>query len=201
MALSAIADRYLSSLERRHSPSPDRLASKLRELGVESPEPWLEFESQFGGYVEPIGLDVAIWGLLQDDTEWLPSAGIELDLEEGLVACADVHPSYDYWLDRSGEFLGLGGGGPCDSFAVKVEQTAVLWVFSQNPGDVRLTGEPNGPPKSMHRYSMNSRIGLSDQRRILSKTFTLMSASVSSKIVNPAGREFGSVSRAGSLLS
>ena len=43
-----------------------------------------------------------------------------------------MHPSYDYWLTSSGEFTGVGGGGPCESFDVKVEQSALLWSATRD---------------------------------------------------------------------
>jgi hypothetical protein len=94
---------------------------------------WVEFQEFFGGYVEVIGQDVAIWGVIHHDPQWLRPDSVEVEREgqsSWRIACADVHPSYDYWLDEQGQFLSLGGGGRYASFCVKVERDAVFWESS-----------------------------------------------------------------------
>jgi hypothetical protein len=94
---------------------------------------WLDFQDAFGGYVEVIGEDVALWGVMHDAPQWLTPNRVEVEREgqsSWRIACADVHPSYDYWLDKDGQFLSLGGGGRYRSFGVKVERDAVFWESS-----------------------------------------------------------------------
>ncbi len=129
MNLSSQANEYLNSL-RRHATAPAaEVAELLRRRKVPEYEHWLDFQCRYGGYEERIAHDRAIWGLVHHDSEWLPpnELVIELDDEKRQIACADTHPSYDYWLDEYGQFFSSGHIAVCGSFEVKVERDAILW--------------------------------------------------------------------------
>src|SRR5262245_54144201 len=131
MNLSSRAQTYLGTLRRR-SPIPvERVASALKNARCPAFDPWLDFHSRFAGYEETIGVELAVWGIVHADPHWLVSeeACAEIHGEEGWhVVCADVHPSYDYWLDCNGQFVSIGGGGTYESFDKKVERAAMFWA-------------------------------------------------------------------------
>ena len=129
MQLSSRAAAYLESLERVESVPTAKVTERLKLEGIPSFSSWTEFHDKFAGYVENIGVERAIWGLMHFASEWQDPLDVSVDRDGGeyLIGCADVHPSYDYWLRNNGEFSGIGGGGPCESFDKKVEQTALLW--------------------------------------------------------------------------
>ncbi|WP_143178093.1 hypothetical protein [Cystobacter ferrugineus] len=115
---------------KRHSPVPvDEVAEALKRAGCPTFAPWLDFQARYGGYVEDLGKDEAIWGLLHREPYWLPPGEVQVDLEGDVrrITCAEVHPSYDFWLTSSGEFFSMGGGGHYENFDVRVERGAVFW--------------------------------------------------------------------------
>jgi hypothetical protein len=132
MALSNRATLYLSSLERLQPLPLARVLEAFERRNIAPRDHWLEFHEALG-YIEKIGKDRAIWGLIHVASQWQQPSDlwIEKDGAELVIACADVHPSYDYWITEAGEFIGIGGGGPCESFNAKVEQNALLWSVTK----------------------------------------------------------------------
>jgi hypothetical protein len=122
----------LSTLDRRPVPSVEEVSESLARAGCPVFESWLAFHVQFGGYVEVIGNETAVWGLMTSDPSWMESNAVTVEhaRSEWFVACADVHPSYDDRLNSRGEFIGLGGGGPYENFAIKVERDSLFQVAS-----------------------------------------------------------------------
>jgi hypothetical protein len=125
MTLSKRAEQYLATFERRAAPSADALRARLRQLELPELEPWLTFQVR---YVLSSPRDEIVLGCLHEKSVWLPESGIdfEQDADAWFIACADAHPSYDYWIDQRGEFLGTGSGGPAVSFEKKLEQWSLL---------------------------------------------------------------------------
>lgn len=129
MQLTEVAKKFLSGLER----VPAVTGSKVKEVLDSSEQPcfdsWLEFQDQFGGYVERIGADIAVWGIVHARAQWLVPFKADIEAEKDgstyYVTCADAHPSYNYQLNSDGEFLGF----PAESFAVHVERAAAGWAF------------------------------------------------------------------------
>jgi hypothetical protein len=120
---------YLATL-RRGDPVPvEVVESSLTKAGSPVFDQWLNFHSRFAGYEEVIGNEVAIWGIVHADPHWLTpyEVTVKFGKDGWRVVCADVHPSYDYWLDSKGQMVGLGNGGPFETFDVKVERDAVFW--------------------------------------------------------------------------
>ena len=132
MALSERAQSYLATFNRRQPVPVGLVADALARSGCPRLDRWLDFHSRFAGYEELIGRDLAVWGIVHAEPTWLDpdEATVELRDGEWRVICADVHPSYDYWLDSRGHFVGLGNGGPYEAFDVKVERDAVMWEAS-----------------------------------------------------------------------
>jgi hypothetical protein len=138
--LSSTADEYLRSLQRISVPSEREVVECVLRVLPQVPNVWLDFHRQYGGYVQPLGVDVATWGLMHFHGEWMPNGDVEIELEGALddayITCADVHPSYDYRLDLRGEFL----GGPSDRFETYLEQCAHMIEFKTYCAPFRVYG-------------------------------------------------------------
>lgn len=126
--LTRRAESYLATFVRRPAPSVQAVSESLARVGAPAFPAWLDFHAQFAGYEEVILNEIAIWGLIHTAPTWLDAneVTVEHDGMNWRIVCADVHPSYDYWLDSEGRFVGLGGGGPFASFAVKIERDALF---------------------------------------------------------------------------
>ena len=127
--LTERAKSYLSTLK-RIPPVPSAQVEKvLLDQGSPCFQPWLDFHERYAGYVEPLGLDTAIWGIVHEKSYWIAPGRAEVDRETHedvwYVTCAEVHPSYNYLLDDKGEFLGR----PAESFDIKVERNALHWEY------------------------------------------------------------------------
>ena len=128
MSLTERANRYLESLERRPAVSTERVQRAIEDQGVEPFDAWLTFQERYAGYVQPLGRDQAVWGLVHEKAKWMrPNAVV---LEERVrnfwfAVCADVHPSYGFWLNCEGEIT----NGPASSVEVYIERLAVQWEF------------------------------------------------------------------------
>ena len=129
MALTSRARSYLVTLERRPAVPLARVVEALARAGCPPLAPWLDFHERYAGIVDPLGRDEAVLGLVHAAPYWRRANEVDVDEEGGerQILCAEVHGSYDYTLDESGAFRSYGGGGPCVSFDVKVEQDAVIW--------------------------------------------------------------------------
>lgn len=136
MNLSARAQTYLGRLHRSEPLSSDAVAEALRAAGVPRFASWLDFHDRFGGFHEVIGKDTAIWGIVHAHPTWLSPGEPEAERDESgwRVMCADIHPSYDYWLTERGEFVGTVENDICENFDVKVERNALLWSVSEAMG-------------------------------------------------------------------
>ncbi|MEM7775484.1 MAG: hypothetical protein AAF732_07725 [Pseudomonadota bacterium] len=126
--LSSAADTYLASLDRITPVSTAHVERVLIDEGADPWPAWLAFHERYAGYVQPIALDRAVWGIVHVRSHWIMEgrcAVVDQGQATETVCCADVHPSYAYELDRQGLF----SGGPADSFDVYVEQLAAWWHF------------------------------------------------------------------------
>lgn len=129
--LSSRAVGLLSTLERRPFITTRKVEDILRNQGGPCYPKWLDFHERFAGYVDSIGRDAAIWGLIHVIPQWLAPMKADIDREPlqetWYITCADVHPSYDYRLDDKGEFV----GNSAQSFEKHVERIAVGWGFGR----------------------------------------------------------------------
>ncbi|MFV8750290.1 hypothetical protein ACNOYE_07045 [Nannocystaceae bacterium ST9] len=126
--MTPTAIEYLATLERFSAVSTRKVETILQAAG-RCFDVWLSFHEQFAGYVERIGHDVAVWGIVHQQPRWLAPLTPDMETEkcgaEFYVTCADVHPSYNYKLNDIGEFLGF----PARDFVVHVERSAAGWAF------------------------------------------------------------------------
>jgi hypothetical protein len=136
VSLSTRAESYLATLRRGEHLSATQLAEALCAGGYPLVKEWLDFQSRYAGYEEIIGRERAVWGIVHADATWLEPYEVVAEQEDRQwhVMCADVHPSYDYWLDAKGQFVGVGGGGQCESFDVKVERDSIFWSVTASNG-------------------------------------------------------------------
>lgn len=132
MSLSSRAQVYLASLRRGSFVPVARVIAALERARCPAYDSWLDFHARYAGYEEILGNETAVWGIVHADPFWLDAreASVERDGAQWRVVCADVHPSFDYWLDANGEFSSSGGGGRCGSFDMKVERDSVLYEAS-----------------------------------------------------------------------
>lgn len=146
------ANKYLATLERRSAIATTEVEKILRESGHPCFAAWLEFHERYAGYVELWGHDWAVWGLVHENPYWLGHRAAEVEREPHheiwYIACADVHPSYNYLLDDKGEFQ----GPPAQSFDVKVERNAVSWEFSRTGSSVFV------PSSELREQSVRDRL-------------------------------------------
>lgn len=142
--LSDRARSYLAQLRRHPQVPVARLGDSLRRQGVPTNDAWLDFHSRFAGYEERLGHDLAVWGLAHTHADWQDTneVWIEPQGDRWRIACADVHPSYDFRLTWDGEFRSLGIH--CESFDVHVEQLAAVWETARGRTwkvDLRLAAD------------------------------------------------------------
>jgi len=127
--LTKRAQDYLRTLARRPAIPASEVERILKGAGSPCFDPWLAFHESYAGYVEPLGRDTAVWGLVHEQGHWIAPGGASVEKEPHdkawYIVCADVHPSYSYKLDHLGEFL----GEPAVSFDVKVERNALVVDF------------------------------------------------------------------------
>jgi hypothetical protein len=127
--LTERAERYLARLQRIPPVPVSTVEKVIRDRGQKYFDSWLSFHDRYAGYVEPLGRDTAIWGIVHAQSHWIKPghAIVEKEPHENVwyVTCAEVHPSYNYLLDDQGEFLGR----PAQSFDIKVERNAILDEF------------------------------------------------------------------------
>ena len=75
MHLSSRATSYLASLERLQMVPTAKVVEELKRCTVPASKSWVDFQDRFGGYVETIGRDRAIWGLMHVAPEWQEPRG------------------------------------------------------------------------------------------------------------------------------
>jgi hypothetical protein len=148
--LSQRAQDYLAQLRRDDFLPVVEVERLIVAAGFAAVPAWLAFHEEFAGYREPIGAgDVAIWGLAFQEPGVAGGeprtvyVNTDRDGAPVFIACADVHPSFDYNLLCDGAFV--GPPFPSETFGVKVERNALLWGFSSS-GPCRRVYKMNGVP-------------------------------------------------------
>jgi hypothetical protein len=141
MPLTPRAQKFLTKLRRLPAVPVSDVVAALERAGAPAYPAWLDFHERYAGYVESLGRESAIWGLVHRDSHWIAPGEVDVmrdDAEDGdgqlMVMCAEAHGSFYYRLYEDGHFSSYGGGGPCESFDVKVEQNA---IFSETRSDGR----------------------------------------------------------------
>lgn len=122
---------FLASLTRLDAVPVADVERMLLDAGGPVPPIWLDFHERYAGYVLELGDDSGVLGLAHERGTWLEPHALRLfrrqDRRVWGIACADIHPSYEYVLDTEGEFV----GGPAESFDVYIEQFACIWTFTK----------------------------------------------------------------------
>jgi hypothetical protein len=153
MPLSSRALSYLETLRRRPAVAVEQVADAIRRAGCEPYPAWLDFHERYAGYEDPLGRETAILGIVHAESFWLEPGEASVDQDrEGRwsVVCAEVHGTFDYRLHDDGHFTSFGGGGPTESFDIKIEQDAVFRETCRRDGRAwtvdmqNVTIPPNG---------------------------------------------------------
>jgi hypothetical protein len=147
--LSERARRYLSKLK-RITPVPTAEVQRALELqGVNCYPAWLDFHERYAGYVEPLGFEAAVLGIVHARSRWIKprTAAVVRSYEcnaEWFVYCAEVHPSYVYKLGDTGFFR----SPPASSFQMHLERCAAWFEFFSRPGAKQVRPAPPERPGS-----------------------------------------------------
>jgi hypothetical protein len=133
--LSERAQRYLAGLERLPAVPVSRVEQALRDQGQPCFPAWLEFHERYAGYVETLGLERAVLGIVHEQSRWIvpgrAAAARSYEPEaEWFVACAEAHPSHVYQLGDTGFFKTPAAV----SFDVKLERSALRLAFLARAG-------------------------------------------------------------------
>jgi hypothetical protein len=134
--------RYLESLERRpHIFDRGQVANAISDFGIPV-ETWLlDFHDRYAGFVQPIGLDEAVLGILHENSKWLGPNGIDgdNDPDDWMLCCADAHPSHGYQFTSDKLFI----GGCGSSFDTIMDRKA-LWHEFASTGQIQyIVAHPN----------------------------------------------------------
>jgi hypothetical protein len=156
--LSARAQRYLATLRREAPVSRSTVLEALKREGAEPFEPWLDFHARYAGYIEPLGLETAVWGLLVNTPRWLRPGVVQVEralsaYASRFITCADVHPSFEYRLGDTGFFQMRAA----DSFDLKVERDAARQAFFSSVPRVVRQFELN-EPAFLERLSLDTTV-------------------------------------------
>lgn len=134
--ISERAVKYLSTLEREPA-LRDRsaLEDAFHAAGVPPLNSIIDFQINFGGYVEHYGLNTFVWGIIHERPD--PDSffernrlTVERDDEEPdnyFVTCANCHASDHWFLDSKGQLYWCFSPPLASSFATKIERDAVAW--------------------------------------------------------------------------
>jgi hypothetical protein len=127
------------------------VARAIQRAGYTPHPAWLDFHERYAGFEEPLGRERAICGIVHTDSYWLKPGEASADRDDDghdSVVCAEVHPSFAYRLRDDCVFTSSGGGGPCETYDAKTEQSAIFhetkidgrrWVY-----DFEFTRIPAG---------------------------------------------------------
>lgn len=142
--LSPRAISYLSTL-RRVPEERDRSAicAALEQAGVAPADAFVEFQIDFGGYVEMYGRNRYEWTILcQDPEPYSPLSPNRVSSfqREGqtMVTCANCHGSDHWFMDTSGAIYWCFTPPLVSSFQKKIEQDALVAQFRGRVQEVRF---------------------------------------------------------------
>lgn len=133
--LSDRARGYLATLKRVKPVATTAVERALKEYGEPCYPAWLEFHERYAGYVEPLGLELAVFGIVHERSRWISPGRVAVEQSyesraSRFVMCAEVHPSYVYKLGDTGFFREPAAS----SFEVKLERTAARVAFLARRG-------------------------------------------------------------------
>jgi hypothetical protein len=108
----------------------------LAEAGVPVTDPLLDFHREFAGHIVEVGFDEGVLGIIhrevcvQSLVRPMKVGGYLPDWKgRWYVACADLHASYEMFLEPDGTFH--SSGAVASSYFAYTEQLAFAWEFAQ----------------------------------------------------------------------
>lgn len=134
-ALSERAQRFVRTWERR--PYVDDLGlvrAAIEEAGLPITEPVLDFHRTFAGYMTDVWGEQGPLGIVHPEVvaaaSWFKpmKVGGYLTARQPMLACADIHVSWEMMIALDGTFH--CNGPESSSYFLWTEQSAFLWEFS-----------------------------------------------------------------------
>src|SRR5262249_36054319 len=132
--LSDRAQRYLQTLERRpHVTDMKLVRAAIKAAGLPVTQAVLDFHRTFAGYVVDVWGEEGPLGIIHPKVEacesWCESmeVGGYLEDDEPMLACADIHMSWEMMIGLDGTFY--CNGPESSSYFLWTEQNAYLWEF------------------------------------------------------------------------
>ncbi len=146
--LTPRAEAFVRTLHREAPLETDVVGRLIEAEGVSPPQCWLDFHEKFAGFWENLGAgDVAVWGLARaSEGNFCRAREVCIFRTLGNVrgiACADVHPSHGYEIQRSGRVLTPHFAA--QTFATRVERLAAWAEFTSHGPATRLVGAERFP--------------------------------------------------------
>ena len=165
--MSETATSYLATLEREPSELHETaILAALREVGVPEFQPIVEFQMQFGGYIQRYGPTRFRWGILHaqpnEDSYFHPNRiHFEFEDDQYWITCCNCHGS-DYWfLDAAGTLYWCGTEEPfASSFLKKIERDAFYWSLTQQFGGYRKLSFQRSPDEIIPLLAARLREGM-----------------------------------------
>jgi hypothetical protein len=148
------ARHYLSKLKRITPVPTAEVQRVLERQRVECYPAWLDFHELYAGYVEPLGLEAAVLGIVHTRSRWIiPGAAAVVRSydphAEWFVYCAEVHPSLVYNLGDTGFF----SSPEASSFQVYLERRAAQIEFFSRPGANRVWPPPPALIEELNQHA------------------------------------------------
>jgi hypothetical protein len=169
--LSERAQRFVQTWERQsYVEDLGLVRAALKKARVPITEPVLDFHRTFAGYITDVWgergpLGIIHPGVVAIESWFKPMAvGGYLTADEPMLACADIHMSYEMMIALDGTFY--CNGPESSSYFLWTEQCAYLWEFGTTrawkklplPGDPRKRSA--GLAQQLARYRIDA---LSDE--------------------------------------
>lgn len=138
--LSKRAQRYIQTWERRpYVEDLGLVRAAIREVGLPVTRPVLDFHRTFAGYMTEVWGERGPLGIIHREASgvswsWFKPMkvgcyiGTDGKADAPLLACADIHISYEMMIDLEGKFY--CNGPESSSYFRWTEQSAYMWDFS-----------------------------------------------------------------------
>lgn len=140
--------KYLATLERvPQIYSRPQIEAALEAAGAPILEPIVDFQLQFGGYVQKYGLNRFEWGIIHahpSAESFFEPNQVAFDGSDGSLyfTCCNCHGSDHWFLDATGALYWCFTPALSESFTHKIERDAVSWDLAVRfPAARRITLE------------------------------------------------------------
>jgi hypothetical protein len=148
--LSRRARRFIKTWERQpHVEDLGLVRAAIEEAGLPVTEPVLDFHRTFAGYLTDVWGERGPLGIIHPEVVAIESwfepmkVGGYLTGEEPMLACADIHISWEMMIALDGSFY--CNGPESSSYFMWTEQSAFLWEFSMTRPWRRLLFTKDAP--------------------------------------------------------